>query len=57
MLWEEILPAGRYLDVNGSLAMNGSLKEGANEVNLFDSASEPGSLGKKHANGMKRGGR
>ena len=48
---------GRHLDADGGFAVNWSLEEGADEVNLFNLTSKLGGLGKKHANGMKRSGR
>ena len=56
-LWKQILPVRRHLNIEGGFAVNGSLEEGTNKVDLFNSASKLGSLSEKHANGTKRGSR
>ena len=56
ILGENMLPVGRHLNVDRILALDWSLEEGADEIDLLDSTSESSGLGKEHADRAKRGG-
>jgi hypothetical protein len=57
MFWEQILPVGRHLNMDGFLTVNWGLKKSSDKVNLLDLTAKLGSFCEEHADSVERSSR